>query len=123
MNRNKFGLVPLIGLLVATLVLSSCDLRVGASPELAPSTSPSVSASAEPAPTPSPTPQAPTLEEKATVWVSMLLSNFADPGLDTEKCTAYKPAVDLTEVHFYFDERTKESAGAFGPDFGSTPCE
>lgn len=54
--KRKLGFVPLIGLLVATLVLSGCDLRVGASPELAPSTSPSpsVSASAEPSPSASP---------------------------------------------------------------------
>lgn len=85
--ERKFGFVPLIGLLVATLVLSGCsDLRVGASPELAPSTSPSpsVAASAEPSPSASPSASA----EEDTIGVEQPNGDLDSlPVVGTEEVT------------------------------------
>lgn len=123
MKKSSPGAVILsLSLGVILIILASgIGLRVSIQNTSSEQITPDVSVSAEPSPSPSP--QVATLDEKASVWVKMLLSNFENPGTDVGACVDYKVTVDLTEVHYYFKERNKETEGAFGPDFGSTPCE
>jgi hypothetical protein len=89
---------------------------------------PSATATTTGTPSASPTAQ-PTLSEKEKVtaeaqeWVRLVVANFKGVTTIPEECVNASFGVDLTAPEFYRDRGGKESAGAFGPSMGTTPCE
>ncbi len=59
---------------------------------------------------------------EAQEWVRRLVTKFAGVTTIPDDCQKWQPVADLTVAEYYRDRPDKESATAFGPDWGNTPC-
>ena len=109
--------------LVFALLVSGCGAGFGFG---TPNSSVSASATASPSASPS---AAPTLSEKEAVtaeaqeFVRLMVANFKGVTTIPEECVNANFGVDLTAPEFYRNRGGKETAGAFGPSMGTTPCD
>jgi hypothetical protein len=87
----------------------------------APTAKETPSASSSPSASPTATPV--TLNAKAANWVRSMALNFEGVTDLPAKCQNYVPTVDLTEIHWYARDDSKESPGAFGTSMGDNPCD
>lgn len=125
-TRRSVALV--LGAAVA-LSTAGCGAGLGfsASPNSTVSASASVTSSPTTSPTLSPTVQ-PTLSEKEAVtaeaqeMVRQMVVNFKGVTTIPKECLNATFPVDLTTPEFYRTRGGKESAGAFGPSIGTSPC-
>lgn len=116
------GWLIVLALGVATLGLATW-FWLFSSPSHQTEAKPNQSASSTPSPTPSASATAATLNAKAANWVKSMTLNFEGVTDLPAKCAAYQPTVDLTEIHWYARDTSKESPEAFGTSMGDNPCD
>lgn len=127
MKITRQGVAIALGAVVALTTTACAPSYIEGAPAVATTGTSSASASATPTPTPTPT-VAPTLSEKEAVaaeakeMVRQMVVNFKGVTTIPEECLDATFSVDLTTSEFYRNRGGKESAGAFGPSIGKTPC-
>lgn len=124
-RRSAFG----AAMVALVLLVSGCGAGFGfGTPNSSVSASATVGPSASASPSASPS-AAPTLSEKEAVtaeaqeFVRLMVANFKGVTTIPEECVNANFGVDLTAPEFYRNRGGKETAGAFGPSMGTTPCD